>query len=109
MSLNPAAGQHSTTSSLDIDYGVHDDSLAESFGDLLVRPPDDSGSSDRLKLDEGSTATLEGSLEQSESSPLDNTPTLGLDLDGNIGDTADASQSLVQSSASEDRSSSSLD
>jgi len=91
VSLNPAASQHSTTSGLDIDYRVHYGSLAESFGDLLVRPPDDSGSGDRLKLDKGSTATLKGSLEKSESSPLDNTPTLGLDLDGNIGDTVDAS------------------
>jgi hypothetical protein len=80
-----ATSQYPATGSLDIDDGVHDDSLAERFGDLLVRLPDDPGSGDGLKLDKGSTATLKRSLEQSESSPLDNTPSLGLDHDGDIG------------------------
>jgi len=83
--LDPATSQHPTTNSLDIDDGVHDDSLAKRFGDLLVRLPDDPGSGDGLKLDKSSSATLKCFLEQSEPSPLDNSPSLGLDLDGDIG------------------------
>ena len=91
MPLDPATSQHPATSSLDIDNGVHDDSLVERFGDLLMGLPDDPGSGNRLKLDKSSTATLKCSLEQSKSSPLDDAPPLGLNLDGNIRNAADAS------------------
>ena len=109
MSLDPTTSQHPAACSLDVDDRVHDDSLAERFGDLLVRFPDDLCPGDRLKLDEGSTTSLECSLEQSESSPLDNTPPLGLDLDSSIGDTTNASQPLIPGPSSENCSGGSLD
>ena len=91
MVLDPAMSQHPATSGLNIDDGVHDDSLTERFGDLLVRLPDDSSSGNGLKFDKGSTATLERSLEQSEPSPLDDTPPLSLNLDSDIGDVTNPS------------------
>ena len=91
MPLDLATGQHPATGSLNIDDGVHDDPLAERFGDLLVRLPDDPGSGDGLKLDKGGAAALKSSLKQSESSPLDNTPPLGLNLDSDGGNATNAS------------------
>ena len=91
MTLDPTTSQHPTTSSLDIDDGVHDDFLAKSFGDLLMGLSDDPGSGDGLKLDKGSITTLKCSLEQPESSPLYNTPPLGLDLDSDIGNATNSS------------------
>lgn len=108
MLLDRAASQYTATSSLDIDDGIHDDSLTKRFGDLLVRLPDDPSSGDGLKLDKGSTAALERSLEQSESPPLDDTPPLSLNLDGDVGNATNAPQSLVPCPPSEDCSSSSL-
>ena len=80
--LDPATSQHTATSSLDVDNGVHDNPLAESFCDLLVGLPGDLSSGDGLKLDESSTAPLECSLEQAQSPPLDYTPCMSLHLDG---------------------------
>lgn len=109
MPLDPATGQHPATSGLDIDDRVHNNPLTERFGDLLVRLPDDPGAGDRLKLDKGGTTTLKCSLKQPESSPLDDTPPLGLNLHGDIGNAPNASQSLVKSPASENCSCGSLD
>lgn len=58
MLLDLATGQYTATSSLDINDGAHDNSLAERFGDLLVGSPDEPSSSDGLELDKSSTGTL---------------------------------------------------